>query len=299
MRRYSWIWIVLVLVLAGCLGRQGVLKPAAQDESVGVETAMIGQPQLVTFLELQAAPYSYRDRFIRVSGLYAVLPVQDCFPSSGPPTNWALISQDLRLDGTGFSAIARRIPQGATLTVDGIFRLYEGPAGCGKRPVAGNVWFLEALQIIQPNPLVLVDGVVADASLYLPSTAVRPGQTGAGANAGGNSTAVPPAGGYPPPLATVSGTIIATGTVLAIPTASTTATATGTPAAGTATLTTTPTATATNGAGGPAATATPTMTSTAPATALPSPTPTTPGGGGYPGPPTVTPEPTSTPPSYP
>jgi hypothetical protein len=293
MRRYSWIWTVVALALVGCLGRQGVLRPGEPSATPGPEAAMIGQPQLVTFSELQAAPYTYRDRFIRVSGLYALLPVPDCFPSSGPPTGWALISEGLRLDGIGFDTITRRIPQGITLTVDGILRLYEGPVGCGKRPPAGYVWFLEARQIIQPNPLVLVDGVVADAYLYLPPTPALPGLPAGGP---GSPTAGPSDGDFPSPVATVTGTITATGTAGAIPTASSTATITTTPPAGTATTTTTPTVTATGGAGGPTATSTPTSTPAGtpgePPTPLPLPTPTTSGGGGgYPAPPT--------PPSYP
>jgi hypothetical protein len=40
------------------------------------------------------------------------------------------------------------------LTVTGIWRVYEGPVGCGKEPPDGTVWYLEVDRIVEPNPLV-------------------------------------------------------------------------------------------------------------------------------------------------
>lgn len=43
---------------------------------------------------------------------------------------------------------------GTPMTVEGTWRLYQGPLGCGKGPETGQAWFIEVQQIIQPNPIV-------------------------------------------------------------------------------------------------------------------------------------------------
>jgi hypothetical protein len=39
------------------------------------------------------------------------------------------------------------------MTVEGYWRLYEGPLGCGKNAPRAAIWYLEVLRIVEPNPL--------------------------------------------------------------------------------------------------------------------------------------------------
>ena len=115
---------------------------------------MSGQAQLVTFSELQADPESFQNRLVRVSGSLLKLPPPGCLPYSGPGIEWALIAEELRLDAIGFERVISLLTNGLPMTVDGFFRLYEGPLGCGKGAPDGSAWYLEVIQIVQPNPLV-------------------------------------------------------------------------------------------------------------------------------------------------
>jgi hypothetical protein len=240
MRRYFLIIFLLVPAFVACTQRAGQLKPL---RPAGVEELLLAaQPQLVTFSELQAEPEAFQDRLIRVSGTLLKLPPPECLPKSGPAVAWALIAEELRLDAIGFERVISLSSDDLPMTVDGFFRLYEGPLGCGKGAPDGSAWFLEVVRIVQPNPLV-----------------------GAGQPSGSVGFPTTEAGGLSP---TPGGPIA--------PTAPSTPSGTGTPGSvPTATLTPPmpPMLTATPEGGTPSATSIPTATATGQATSEPTPTP--------------------------
>lgn len=145
-------FILLLTFAVACSDQEGQLKPLNEGSENGL--IINNQPQLVTFSELQADPAFYRDQLIRVTGTYIPLSPPDCYPFSGPGADWALISEGLRLDVVGFEQATKLVSQDTIMTVDGFFRLYEGPIGCGKNAPIETAWFLEILQVVQPNPLV-------------------------------------------------------------------------------------------------------------------------------------------------
>lgn len=111
-------------------------------------------PITVTFRELNSNPIAYLNHSIQVSGSYVALDPPSCPRFSGPPIQWALVSEDLQLDVKGFERVVRILEPGTDMTVQGIWRLYQGPLGCGKGPPSGSTWYLQAQRIVQPNPLV-------------------------------------------------------------------------------------------------------------------------------------------------
>jgi hypothetical protein len=260
------------------------------------------QPQLVTFDELQEDPEAYQDELIRVTGSFFRLPPPECLLYTGPGTSWSLISDNLRLDALGFEQSLQLVRPGIELTVDGIFRKYEGPLGCGKRPPEGIAWFLETTQIVQPNPLARVIGTVeSDLPPIFPPLLGSPTPPG---TIPPNVTANPTFGISPTPPGTVptatpspAVTIIGTATATAIATSGTqipTATPSPSSTSGSGTATVTPLPTPTSGPG----TTTPVPTSTVQPTPGPTQPPlstSTPGGYPIPTPPT----PTSSPTGYP
>jgi hypothetical protein len=107
----------------------------------------------VTFSELNSDPSAYRDQLILVTGDFTPLPPEDCRPWTGVPIQWSLVSEGLQLNARGFENILHLVNPGTELTVTGYWRLYQGPLGCGKAPEPGVVWYLDVIQIIEPNPL--------------------------------------------------------------------------------------------------------------------------------------------------
>ena len=292
-----WWWLlaglalVLLIWLVVWLSGSRPLK-IWQDTAVSPNSTLNPQALLVNFDALNDSPSDYVNQRIRVTGNYLRLEQEDCLLFSGPRIQWGLVAEGLQLNARGFETIVLPlVPANTQMTVEGIWRRYPGPAGCGKEPERG-LWYLEVEQIIQPNPLVA--GTATPVGVLSITPPPFPTVTPTG------TAGIPPVGGTPIPNVTIVSTVVVNtptstptldgtavfGTPTATPTSTATATVTGTPgpgtptsAAGTPTATPTPTASGTPGSGTPA----PTPTSSSLVTATP---------GSYPGPnPTNTPEP--------
>jgi len=299
-----WWWLVvgllllLLIWLVVALSSSRPLKPL-REESIPLNVTINGQPLLVDFDGLNDDPADYMNKRIQVSGSYLRLELEDCQLFNGPRIQWGLVAAGLQLNARGFEAIVLPIVSpGTQMTLQGVWRRYSGPAGCGKEPPTG-LWYLEVEQIVQPNPLVAGTRTpVAVLSITPPPfPSVTPTTFGS-----------PPVVGTPVPNVTIVSTVVV-GTpgstptfggtaVTSTPTATPTSTATGTlptptsgpgtptGAPGTPTSTATPTSSGTPGSG----TVMPTPTNQSLVTATP---------GGYPGPTSPAPSPSNTPDPYP
>lgn len=275
------IILLLAIVLPPLLAQSNnrLLKPLRPTTTPGA-LVIEGEPLLVAFIDVNEDPFSYLNQRIRVTGEYTPLPPPDCTPFSGRRIRWALVAENLQMNAVGFEPVLRLLRPETTLTVEGIWRLYSGPAGCGKEAPRANVWYLEVERIIQPNPLTGFTEPVGPGPIF-PVTPAGP-------------LATPSEGtGIPTPTATPSASVTTTITPVLTPSPSATA---GTPTP-TVTIPGPVTATATATETG-IATGQPTATFTPPAAPTPIPEPTTPPpvesatpGGGYPGPETPTPTP--------
>jgi hypothetical protein len=227
-----------------------------------VETVIEGGAVEVTFQELNEDPTAFRNRRILVSGSMTPIEPVECPQHNGhytgPPIRWALVSDNLQMDARGFEPAIALVRPGTTMTVEGIWRLYRGPLGCGKEPERGTSWYLETLRIVEPLALFIPagPGVPVAGTPVEPATIIEVSPTPGGPTS-------------PSPETTPDAAVTTTATI-------------GTPLPGTAT----PTGTAL---------ATPTLPATGEGTAAPSPTaqgtiPNTPGGTrtGTPGTPTPT-----------
>lgn len=245
----------------------------------------------ITFEELNADPSAYRNQRIRVRGSFVPQEAKDCPLSAnytGPSIQWALISDNLQMDAQGFERLVPLIDPGLAMTVEGIWRLYEGPLGCGKEPEPGTAWYLETTRILDPTtffiggePGILITPTPADEDETAePEPTVTGDETATPALPTPDGTLATPTVGIPPggqpttptrtPLPTPT-----TGGETAVPAPTGEDTTPGTPS--------TPT-TGTPPAG------TPTVTYTAEPPGVVTSTP-----GGYPVEPTFTPEPTNDP----
>ncbi len=146
--------LVILLLLALLLTQGGTrpLKPDRPSATPG-ELNQNSQAILVTFDELNANPYAFHNQRIRITGSYTPQPKPDCTQYKGLLIRWALINDNLQLNGYGFEEVLKLVPSGTTLTVEGIWRLYEGSVGCGKGAPQTLIWYLQVDRIVQPNPL--------------------------------------------------------------------------------------------------------------------------------------------------
>lgn len=280
MLRLRYFCFLLLILLVACQPGGSFKPESSSPEAFRVRS---GQAQTVSFGELDVDPNSYVNQMIRVSGRFIPMPLPDCTRVRGPDTRWALIEEGLRLDARGYEEIVLLLPEGTMLTVDGIWRHYRGPVGCGKEPPVGEVWYLQVTRLLQPNPL---------SFLNVPEAA----------SGGSPRMTLPPFGGEGTPSVTpsLSQSPTPSPTVgVTTPTMTPTATATGEPSQ-TPSATATPSASPTESSG-ESVTRTPTATGTLEPSptrsglSTPTPPPPTNTPGAYPVP---SPGPTS-PPAYP
>lgn len=252
-----------------------------------------GEPALVQIEELVAAPEVFAGRRVRFTGRYEKLPVIVCDESSRQfPAVWGLTDGEETIPVRGYERqVGNFLPEGLLMTVEGTWRLWTGPQGCGKGASVGEVWFLRASSILAPNPVVRITltprpGAATATPALIAGATVTPLPTGPGpvgtpivqpsatttvvgptATPSGSGTQLPPTPTLLPQATTPPAqeqTPTATAQGGTAPTAAPSATASGTPPP-TATATATPgveaspTASATSGA---SPTATPTATQT-------------------------------------
>ncbi|MBK8432178.1 MAG: hypothetical protein IPL28_13180 [Chloroflexi bacterium] len=122
----------------------------AEPTPVGLVNA---QPIPLSFADLNADPYGWRNRLLSVSGNFTRLSPIVCVPYKGVRPRWGLVNEGLKMDAVGLDELLDLVPDGGLITIEGVWRLYEGPIGCGKEPARGMVWYLEAKRIVSPNPL--------------------------------------------------------------------------------------------------------------------------------------------------
>jgi len=288
--------ILFILALAAsCSGRDGGqgLKPFRSTRTP-LGNGVSGDVVVLSFSELNAAPDSYENQRIRVTGDKVTIQPQDCRLYTGPVFTWGLIAEGLQLYSLGYEEVVKRLPDGLTMTVEGVWRQYNGPLGCGKEPDDGTAWHLQVERIISPNPLPLMVGTPF-ATIQVPfgegvEINITPIINQTPETAVTQRATQPGIGITPLPTATLlpGTTRDATATAIILPTSTTDPTLpTNTPIPGqTPSATPTPGATATEtdpGNGGTDPTATPSLTPTATIPGLITQTP-APTGTGYPGP---------------
>ncbi len=152
--------IVGLLIWSTLNGRGGLrLRPALPDPTA-IKIRDDQSPAAVSFGELNDNPVAYLNQTIIVSGNYMPVEKPDCLRYSGPKVEWSLTADNLQLDALGFERIIRLVRVGSSMTVQGIWRLYQGPLGCGKGPANGTAWYLDVKKILQPNPIVSEGGQI-------------------------------------------------------------------------------------------------------------------------------------------
>ena len=160
-RAIGWVLAILLLVLLIMAatafwpdGDSRLIKPfVPTNTAVPVNFDSTYIP--VSFPDLQSDPEQYRDKNIQVTGRFTRLTPPDCVLFDGPVIRWGLIAEDLQMNAQGMETLLHLIPAETSLTVEGVWRRYQGPSGCGKEPEAASVWYLVVSRIVQPNPLPL------------------------------------------------------------------------------------------------------------------------------------------------
>lgn len=261
----------LLLIVSAC--RRGDGRSEIHSSLPQTAGSIPSGPALVADIsELSEAPQAYAGALVQVTGQYRRAPVIVCDGNDRPsPVTWLLVEGEHEIGARGFEQFVRPLlPSGLTVTVQGVWRHWRGPVGCGKDAPLLDAWHLVVTDFVAPSPV---------ARVTLTPAGQAPRQTAA---AGGEIATATATG--TPQAASVTSTATATPTATQPSTRAATATprttstslpdVSATPGNGTAS----PTATVAATQEGATATATPgtvTATATAESGATPTASPTT------------------------
>ena len=167
-RRYFTGPLLFILVgfaafISGCAQETATVTPLIPTID---ELPLVARDVPVT--SLLRNPYSYEDAHVRISGRYLPLPLMACKndPHTSPAT-WVLSDGTYEVPAAGFDTVLRKLGvSDIPLVVEGRWRFWDGPVGCGRRAPNEEIWHLEVSRIVSPNPLsqiVVYDQEIAEA----------------------------------------------------------------------------------------------------------------------------------------
>ncbi len=170
MTRHRYFTGPLLFVLVGL---------AALVSGCGQETATVTPPiPTIDELPLLASdvpvtsllrnPYAFEGERVRISGRYQPLPLMACKndPHVSPAT-WVISDGGYEVPAAGFDTVLRQLGvSDIPIVVEGRWRFWDGPVGCGRRAPNEEIWHIEVSRIVSPNPLsqvVISDQEIAEA----------------------------------------------------------------------------------------------------------------------------------------
>lgn len=157
-RHWFLSFFIIGFLLAACINNIEITPtpfPVTGSSNPGDITTQLLPVDLT---ELIANPKTYEGALIQVNGRYRRLLPRVCSGTRyAPPTTWNLTVDELTAYMSGFDNELRSLlPENTTMSVNGIWRQWHGPVGCGKEATPQDVWYLEVREIISPNPITSV-----------------------------------------------------------------------------------------------------------------------------------------------
>lgn len=173
MKSFILYFLILAFCLTACGQEEVITTPTPFDMGrTAVAIVSSGRPTAVSLAEVAADPESFAGQFLQLSGNYQHLPLLVCNGEAHySPAGWLLVANDQAEAETddapeseaamvaagGFDSQLRTlIATGTPLTVNGFWRFWEGPVGCGKQAVPRQVWYLWVTEIVAPAQLARV-----------------------------------------------------------------------------------------------------------------------------------------------
>lgn len=222
MRLSLLLFLGLLLLAAGCAGGKGDLKGGAEESSEQNESDSL--PSLLpanlehraaaaaNIAALVANPSAFEGRLLQVEGLFTSTTGFICTDNGfSAPASWALAAGQQQIAAGGLEQLAAALPDGQiTLVVEGVWRSWPIPANCRQEGDPSELYYLEVVQVISPNPIALAPGKLSAVPLpQLAPTDTLPAVEQPEVNPTTTPIpspvpplpATPDPGGYPPPVA--------------------------------------------------------------------------------------------------
>ncbi len=165
--RQTFLLLLGLLALVACSEPEGDLKGSGNQQAgtrerplpalLPADSAALGR---VTPAELNSDPAAFLGKTVEIEGLFQADLGEICSDRRfGAPVSWALQDGSDTINAAGLENLARALPDGQiTLVVEGTWRSWTLPADCRQEGGRDELYYLEALRVISPNPIALAPG---------------------------------------------------------------------------------------------------------------------------------------------
>lgn len=154
-KRLILFLILIVPLWVACSQETVETTPTPFDaKTTAVSPLASGSPTPVPLSELLVSPEMYENHFLQVRGNFAPRPLLVCNGEAHPgPAAWALQeSAEVVMPAGGFdNQIRSLMAKGTSMTVNGYWRHWQGPVGCGKQAVGREIWYLKVTELVSPQ----------------------------------------------------------------------------------------------------------------------------------------------------
>lgn len=157
--RHLIFLLVLLTIFAACNGEERPTPTPFGPEGIGEETPPAGATLEISISDLATDPEAYANTRLEITGKYRRLPLLVCENDPHPsPATWQLVAEDGSIIALGGfdSQVRTLLPNNLTVTVSGVWQLFEGPVGCGKDATGTQIWYLKVSDILSPSPIARV-----------------------------------------------------------------------------------------------------------------------------------------------
>ncbi len=161
MTRFVATFILLMVLLGGCSEEARPLKPIRPiPPTPSTIYSNIDDLALdATHAQLFDASDAYLDQLIRIEGSLGRIDAPACLHHKGPLMQWGLVGlnnfgETVLMNAYGFEKAVELVSDGTPFLIEGVWKRYTGALGCGKEPPTQTIYYLEVIEILQPNPLV-------------------------------------------------------------------------------------------------------------------------------------------------
>ncbi len=147
------------MVVAACNGPVGDIRGATP---VGYAQPILNPltdetADPATIVDLSETPEEFEGQLLEVSGTYYQRQVVVC--STRPqlsPASWSLSDGEARIPAGGMDTFLQSLPSGRIdIVVVGRWLRWQGPVGCGRQAQVTEVWYLDVIDVISPNPITI------------------------------------------------------------------------------------------------------------------------------------------------
>ncbi|MCP5098245.1 MAG: hypothetical protein GY943_22070, partial [Chloroflexi bacterium] len=132
-KRFLILILIIAATISACTTNEVVTPTPFPNDDTTTPIISSGQVVPVEIAQLVENPETFEGVTVLVNGRYHPLPARVCSATSyASPATWNLVAGEGNVYMNGFdSQLNALLPESTSMTVNGVWRQWNGPIGCG------------------------------------------------------------------------------------------------------------------------------------------------------------------------